>query len=68
MAEASSIIRYFRDCYEADNRETGIANLFQKKYRHVLFLPGQEDLLRGLLDRVPLPYEAAIAAQKEASL
>lgn len=68
MANPSQLIQYFRDCYEADNRETGIANLFSKKYRHVSFLSGTEDLLRGLLDRVPIDREKGVAAQKEAEL
>jgi hypothetical protein len=68
MANAAGIIRYFRECYEADNRETGIANLLGKKYRHVYFLPGEDDLLRGLLDRIPIDREVALAARREADL
>lgn len=68
MANASQLIQYFRDCYEADNRETGIANLFHKKYRHVTFLAGSDDLLSGVLDRVPIERERALAAQKDAEL
>ncbi|HBO43804.1 MAG TPA: hypothetical protein DD670_07710 [Planctomycetaceae bacterium] len=68
MATASQLVRYFRDCYEADNRETGIANLFAPKYRHVHFLSGTDDLLCGLFDRVPIDREKGLAARKEAEL
>ena len=68
MATPSQLILHLRDCYEADNRETGIANLFGRKYRHVAFLGGTDDLLRGIQDRVPVDREKAVAAQKEASL
>ncbi len=68
MATPSQLVRYFRDCYEADNRETGIANLFAKKYRHLLFLSGTDDLLSGLQDRTPIDREKAVAAKKEAGL
>lgn len=68
MPDQRQIIRYLRECYEADNRETGIANLLGEKCRHVTFLTGSEDLLRGVLDRVPLEREPALAAMKEAEL
>jgi len=68
MANPYQLVQYFRDCYEADNRETGIANLFSKKFRHVSFLSGTDDLLRGVLDRVPIDRKTAVAAQKEAEL
>lgn len=68
MVPCPQIIRYLRDCYEADNRETGIANLLARKYRHVTFLTGTEDLLRGVLDQAPVEREAGLAAAKEASL
>ncbi len=68
MANPSQLVRYFRDCYEADNRETGIANLLSKKYQHVFFPSDTDDLLRGLLDRVPTGREKAVAARKEAEL
>ncbi|MBN2291888.1 MAG: hypothetical protein JXM70_05650 [Pirellulales bacterium] len=68
MANSSQLIQYFRDCYEADNRETGIANLFSSKYRHVSFLSGSDDLLWDVLNRVPIDRGTALAAQKEAEL
>jgi hypothetical protein len=68
MATSSQLIQCLRGCYEADNRETGIANLLGRKYRHVTFLEGTEDLLRGLLERAPIHHDRAIAAQKEAAL
>jgi len=67
-SDVISAIRYVGQCYEADNRETGIPNLFHKKYRHVTFLSGSEDLASGVLDRVPIERGLALAAEKEAAL
>ena len=61
MASPSQLIQHLRDCYEADNRETGIANLLAKKYRHVTFLSGSDDLLRGIQDRAPVDRAPAAA-------
>ncbi len=68
MSDILAAIRYLGECYEADNRETGIPNLFDKKHRHVTFLSGTEDLARGVLDRVPIDRVPALAAAKEAAL
>ncbi|MGF1578601.1 MAG: DEAD/DEAH box helicase [Gemmataceae bacterium] len=67
MATPSEILLYLRGCYESDNRETGIPNLFHTKFKHVTFLTGVEDLLTGLLPRVPIDPEIAFQAKKEAS-
>jgi superfamily I DNA/RNA helicase len=68
MASPSGIVGYLRQCYEADNRETSITSLFQTKIRHLEFFSGTEDLLRGVLDYMPLDEERAQPAQKEATL
>jgi len=68
MASTSAIIQYLRGCYEADNRETGISNLLHKSIRHRWFLSGDEHLLSGLLSRVPVQRDNAIATKKEAEL
>lgn len=68
MAQASDIIRYLRRCYESDNRETSITNLFHEKIRHRVFFRDAEDLLRGILNEIPLEPAVAEAASKEASL
>jgi len=68
MAKAPDIIRYLRRCYESDNRETSITNLFHEKIRHRVFFRDTEDLLRGILNEIPLEPAMAEAASKEASL
>ncbi len=68
MANSSQIIRHLRRCYEADNRETLITNLFHDKVRHLTFVRESEDLLRGLLNDIPLEPVIAEAASKEANL
>lgn len=44
---AAPLIRYFRDCYEADNRRATISNIFKDGIEHRLFFEGQEELLNG---------------------
>ena len=68
MATTSQIIAYLRCCYQADNRETGIANLLQKKHRHVCFFTGEEVVVTGLLPRIPVDPSIAANAQKESLL
>ncbi len=66
MASASELIDYLRRCYEADNRETGVANLFHEKIRHLRFISGDEVALSGILPRIPLPPKYATTLRKEA--
>lgn len=68
MASAAHIVRYLRDCYEADNRETVIYNLRHDKVQHLQLLPRAGEFLQGILDVVPVAREAAVAAQKTADL
>jgi hypothetical protein len=63
----ASKIRYLASCHEADNRETGIADLFHEDVRHLHFLEGTEVLLSGLQDGAAVPAEAGLAALEEAS-
>ncbi|MCA9142533.1 MAG: AAA family ATPase [Planctomycetales bacterium] len=65
---ARATIRFLRACYEADNREMAVANLFKKNIRHLTFIDGEEHLLCDMLSRVPLNRDQAIVAQKEAHL
>ncbi|MFN3191692.1 MAG: DEAD/DEAH box helicase [Aureliella sp.] len=51
----AAIIRYLRACYEADNRETAIRNLRDRKNRHVRFFDGEDIGLNGTIGRYPLP-------------
>ena len=64
MAQPRQIIQFLRACYEADNRQTAVANLFNKSIRHLQFIEGEERLLSGLLPRIPLATEAAPTAMK----
>lgn len=66
MASASELIDYLRRCYEADNRETGVTNLFHEKIRHLRFLSGDEVALSGISPRIPLPPKYATTLRKEA--
>lgn len=66
MANIPQLVQYLRQCYEADNRETGISNLFNTKYRHLRFFEGEEVALSGTLQRVPLPGEYGEKVRKDA--
>lgn len=68
MADSGATIEFLRACYEADNRQTAIANLFNKSIRHLQFIEGEERLLCDLLPRIPMMSEAASAAMKDAQL
>ena len=61
-------IRFLRDCYEADNRESAVWDLSADKIRHlnIPLMGGQ--FLCGAIDRIPIEREAALAAQAELSL
>ena len=61
-------ISYFRECYEADNRELGLWNVFRDKHWHLYFLDGQEELVTGAMPRVPIDASLAEKASKSQSL
>lgn len=65
MAHPSQLVQYLRRCYEADNRETGITDLFRSRHRHVYFLSGEEVALSGTVECAPLPRQVAEEARKE---
>jgi hypothetical protein len=58
------IIRYFRDCYEEDNRRS----IFQASVSHRLFIEGEEHLLTGFLAETPLDPDDGLEAKKAAYL
>jgi len=62
------VLRFLRDCYEADNRETTLLDLRHEKVEHLQFLSQGGEFLTGTLDRIPVDREAALAAQKTARL
>lgn len=61
-------IRYYRDCYEADNRSGALWNIFRKDIRHRHFLEGSEDLLNQTLFSVPVDPAVGTPAREEAWL
>lgn len=71
----SNSIRYFRDCYEEDNRRSTLWNIFQESVTHRLFAEREEELLNGFLTEIPLDPDdgrdtakAAYLYQKEKEL
>lgn len=66
MAGLQQLIRYQRDCYEADNREVGIKDLLHSKIRHLRFLEDEEVALSGTIERVPLPEKYGEKLRKDA--
>ena len=63
-----NIIRYFRDCYEEDNRRSTLWNIFHGSVSHRLFLEGEEALLTGFLVETPLDPDDGSDARKAAYL
>lgn len=66
MASLPELILFLRACYEADNRETGISDLFNTKYRHLRFFDGEEVGLSGTIEKLPLPHKIGQRVQKDA--
>ncbi len=63
-----NLIRYFRDCYQADQREATIWNIFDKKIEHKYFTDKQEELLTQQLPQEYIPTENALLIEKELQL
>ena len=63
-----NIIRYFRDCYEEDNRRSTLWNIFQASVSHRLFVEDEEQLLTGFLGKIPLDPDAGLEARNVAYL
>jgi hypothetical protein len=68
VAALADIIRYFRDCYQADNRELTLYNFFSEKVEHRLFMQGEEILLTGSLPFTPLETTKAENIRKTLQL
>ena len=68
MPNPGAIISFLRACYESDNRQASIANLFSKSIRHLQFFEHEERLLSGLLPRIPIVSDDAPKVMKEAEL
>ncbi len=63
-----NIIRYFRDCYEEDNRRSTLWNIFHGAVTHRLFVEREEELLNGFLTETPLDPDDGLEAKKAAYL
>ncbi|MEO1653957.1 MAG: hypothetical protein AAFU64_10455, partial [Bacteroidota bacterium] len=55
----SSYIRYFRDCYRADQREANIWNVLDNGTERLLFFPGEEKILNAELPKLYLDRDYA---------
>lgn len=55
MQDLPKLIRYFKDCYEADNRDLNLWNVFHTNVEHTYFVPKEEEVLSGHLPILPLP-------------
>ena len=64
----ANLIRYFRDCYEEDNRRSTLWNIFQASVSHRLFIEGEEQLLTGFLNEIPIDPDDGLEAKKAAYL
>lgn len=63
-----NIIRYFRDCYEEDNRRSTLWNIFQASVTHRLFVESEEQLLTGFLAKIPVDFNEGREVRKAAYL
>ncbi|HEU4387743.1 MAG TPA: AAA domain-containing protein [Blastocatellia bacterium] len=61
-------IRFFRDCYEADNKRTTIWNIFHPSVEHRVFTALREELVTGFLAELPLDLSEGQAIKKAAYL
>ncbi len=53
--ECRNLIRYFRACYQADNRYLNLFNVYGRNCEYTRLMSGQEELVTGFLPRLPLP-------------
>lgn len=65
---ASNLIRYLRDCYQADRREQAILNLFGQQVEFRYFITEPDELLSGTDDQVAVEDEELLEVQATASL
>lgn len=63
-----NLIRFLRDCYEADNRETALFDLRHERVQHLHLLNHGGDFLTGQLDLIPVDRQLALEVQKSARL
>ncbi|MCB0713021.1 MAG: AAA family ATPase [Ignavibacteriae bacterium] len=63
-----NIIRFFRECYVADNRRSVLWDIYHKSIDHRIAIEGREDLLNGFLFTIPLDPERGQEIRKAAHL
>ncbi|MCP4661326.1 MAG: AAA family ATPase [bacterium] len=66
--QPSNLIRYLRDCYQADNREQSILNIFGQTVQFRYFMTEPDEILSGTLDQVPVEDEDLLEVQATASM
>ena len=64
----SNSIRYFRECYQADNRRSVLGNIYHKSIDYRIPIEGREDLLNGFLYSISLDPEKGRELRKAAHL
>ena len=62
------LIRFLRDCYEADNREAALFDLRHERVQHLHVLNHGGDFLTGNLDLIPVDRQLGLEIQKSARL
>ena len=70
-----NLIRYYRACYQADNRDLTLFNVHHRHCENTRFIQGREALITGELPRYPLPrsygeslYQAQTRFKREKTL
>lgn len=64
MTELQDIVQFLRKCYQSDQRENNIWDIFHEKVEAQLFFEGEEKLLTATLPHQYLPEENARAIRK----
>ena len=67
MPAINKTIQYLRQCYQGDNRGLHLPDFFANKVSHQLFFEGEEKVLTGFYEELPLlpEYGEKILAQKQ---
>lgn len=60
----NKLIRYYKACYEADNRSLGLSNFFSQKVENRAIIDGKEELINKFLPHIPIENKKAEAAQR----
>ncbi len=64
----STIIRYYKDCYQSDNRDSNPANFFSKKIEGRHFVRDSEELINQLAPYIPISEDYALETKKKLAL